>query len=133
MLGPLIQYEVVTAFFLEAAFLGILLFGRNRVPRGMHFFAAFMVALGTVISSFWILSSNSWLHTPDGFRDPRWPVLRDELVGGGLQPSFPYRLAHMVTAAFLTTSFVIAGISGWYILRGQFAEYTRISYRMALA
>jgi cytochrome bd ubiquinol oxidase subunit I len=132
VLGPLIQYEVVTAFFLEAAFLGILLFGRNRVPRGMHFFAAFMVALGTVISSFWILSSNSWLHTPAGFeiRDGRFFVTSWwEVV---FNPSFPYRLAHMVTAAFLTTAFVIAGISGWYILRGQFAEYTRISYRMAL-
>jgi cytochrome d ubiquinol oxidase subunit I len=132
VLGPLIQYEVVTAFFLEAAFLGIMLFGRNRVPRGMHFFAALMVALGTVISSFWILSSNSWLHTPAGFeiRDGRFFVTSWwEVV---FNPSFPYRLAHMVTAAFLTTSFVIAGISGWYILRGQFAEYTRISYRMSV-
>ena len=89
VLGPLIQYEVVTAFFLEAAFLGILLFGRNRVPRGMHFFAAFMVALGTVISSFWIFSSNSWLHTPAGFeiRDGRFFVTSWwEVV---FNPSFP--------------------------------------------
>ncbi|WP_158044114.1 cytochrome ubiquinol oxidase subunit I [Skermanella pratensis] len=132
VMGPLIQYEVVTAFFLEAAFLGILLFGRSKVPRGMHFFAACMVAIGTIISSFWILSSNSWLHTPAGFeiRDGRFFVTSWwEVV---FNPSFPYRLAHMVTAAFLTTSFVIAGISAWYILKGRFAEYTRISFGMSL-
>ncbi|EWY38036.1 cytochrome D ubiquinol oxidase subunit I [Skermanella stibiiresistens SB22] len=132
VLGPLIQYEVITAFFLEAAFLGILLFGRDKVPRGMHFFAALMVAMGTIISSFWILSSNSWLHTPAGFeiRDGRFFVTSWwEVV---FNPSFPYRLAHMVTAAFLTTSFVIAGISAWYMLKGRFPEYTRINYPMAM-
>ena len=89
VLGPLIQYEVVTAFFLEAAFLGILLFGRDRVPRGMHFFAASMVALGTLISSFWILSANSWMQTPAGFeiRDGRFFPTR--LGGHRLQPVVP--------------------------------------------
>ena len=118
ILGPLIQYEVVTAFFLEAAFLGILLFGRDRVPRGTHFFAASMVALGTLISSFWILSANSWMQTPAGFeiRDGRFfPTDWAAIV---FNPSFPFRLMHMVTATFLTTSFVVAGISAWYLLKG---------------
>ena len=132
VLGPLIQYEVVTAFFLEAAFLGILLFGRDRVPRGIHFMAAVLVALGTVISSFWILSANSWMHTPAGydFRDGRfyavdwWQIV--------FNPSFPYRLAHMLTAMFLTTSFVVAGISAWYLLKIRYIEHARIGLSMAL-
>jgi cytochrome bd ubiquinol oxidase subunit I len=133
VLGPLIQYEVVTAFFLEAAFLGILLFGRDRVPRGIHFLASFLVALGTVISAFWILSANSWMQTPDGF------VLREDghfyvedwwrVV---FNPSFPYRLTHMLTAAFLTTSFVIAGISALYLLRYRHVEHARTGLAMSL-
>jgi cytochrome bd ubiquinol oxidase subunit I len=132
ILGPLIQYEVVTAFFLEAAFLGILLFGRNRVPRGVHFAAACAVALGTLLSSFWILSANSWMHTPAGYeiRDGRffptdwWAVV--------FNPSFPYRLSHMVTGMYLTTSFVVAGISAWYLLHGRFEAHARIGFSMAL-
>jgi cytochrome bd ubiquinol oxidase subunit I len=132
VLGPLIQYEVVTAFFLEAAFLGILLFGRDRVPRGLHFFAASMVALGTLISSFWILSANSWMQTPAGFeiRDGRFfPTDWAAIV---FNPSFPFRLMHMVTASFLTTSFVVAGISAWYLLKGRFPEHSKISFSMAI-
>ncbi|MBP2316794.1 cytochrome ubiquinol oxidase subunit I [Azospirillum soli] len=132
VLGPLIQYEVVTAFFLEAAFLGILLFGRDRVPRAAHFAAACLVALGTVLSSFWILSANSWMHTPAGaeFRDGQffvtdwWQVV--------FNPSFPYRLVHMLTAMFLTTGFVVAGISAFYLLTRRFIEHARVGLGMAL-
>lgn len=133
VLGPLIQYEVLTAFFLEAAFLGILLFGRDRVPRGIHFLAAVLVAFGTVLSTFWILSANSWMNTPAGaeLRDGRffvtdwWQVV--------FNPSFPYRLAHMLTAMFLTTGFVVAGISAFYLLRNRFLEHARVGLSMSLA
>lgn len=132
VLGPLIQYEVVTAFFLEAAFLGILLFGRDRVPRGVHFMAACLVALGTVLSSFWILSANSWMHTPAGaeFRDGKFYVTDWWQVV--FNPSFPYRLTHMLTAMFLTTSFVVAGISAFYLLTRRFIEHARVGLGMAL-
>ncbi|HSK41759.1 MAG TPA: cytochrome ubiquinol oxidase subunit I [Arenibaculum sp.] len=132
VLGPLIQYEVVTAFFLEAAFLGILLFGRDRVPRGVHFLAAFLVALGTVISAFWILSANSWMQTPDGFelRDGHFYVT--DWWSVVFNPSFPYRFAHMLTAAFLTTAFVIVGISGWYLMKYRHREHARIGMSMGL-
>ena len=89
VLGPLINYEVVTAFFLEATFLGILLFGRERVPPGMHFVAACMVAIGTLISAFWILAANSWMQTPAGFEIRDGTFFVDELVGRGLQPVLP--------------------------------------------
>ncbi|WP_372394440.1 cytochrome ubiquinol oxidase subunit I [Azospirillum sp. HJ39] len=133
VLGPLIQYEVVTAFFLEAAFLGILLFGRDRVPRGIHLMAACLVALGTLLSSFWILSANSWMHTPAGFeiRDGRYFVTDWWQVV--FNPSFPHRLAHMVTAMFLTTGFVVAGISAWYLLKRRHVEHARIGLGMALS
>ncbi|PWC37435.1 cytochrome ubiquinol oxidase subunit I [Azospirillum sp. TSO35-2] len=132
VLGPLIQYEVVTAFFLEAAFLGILLFGRDRVPRGIHLMAACLVALGTLLSSFWILSANSWMHTPAGFtiRDGRYFVTDWWQVV--FNPSFPYRLVHMVTAMFLTTSFVVAGISAWYLLTRRYLDHARLGLSMAL-
>ncbi|MCW2243746.1 cytochrome ubiquinol oxidase subunit I [Azospirillum canadense] len=132
VLGPLIQYEVVTAFFLEAAFLGILLFGRDRVPRGIHFMAAVLVALGTVMSSFWILSANSWMHTPAGaeLRDGRFYVTDWWQVV--FNPSFPYRLTHMLTAMFLTTSFVVAGISAFYLIRNRFLDHARVGLSMAL-
>lgn len=132
VLGPLISYEVVTAFFLEATFLGILLFGRRRVPRGVHFFAALMVALGTLTSAFWILSANSWMHTPAGFelRDGTfYPV---DWWAAIFNPSFPYRLSHMVVATFLTTAFVVAGVSAWHLRQGRFVEHARISFSMAL-
>ncbi len=132
VLGPLIQYEVVTAFFLEAAFLGILLFGRDRVPRGIHFMAAVLVALGTVMSSFWILSANSWMHTPAGaeLRDGKFYVTDWWQVV--FNPSFPYRLTHMLTAMFLTTSFVVAGISAFYLIRNRFLDHARVGLSMAL-
>ncbi len=131
-LGPMLSYEVITAFFLEAAFLGVLLFGRNRVPQGLHLFAACMVALGTMISTFWILSANSWMHTPAGveLRDGVFFVTSwSEAI---FNPSFPYRLAHMVLASFLTGSFVVSGVSAWYLLRGREVEVNRKALSMCL-
>jgi len=131
VIGPLLSYEVLTAFFLEAGFLGIMLFGRGRVPKWVHFFATCMVAAGTLISAFWILSANSWMQTPTGheLRDGTfyvtswWDVV--------FNPSFPYRLAHMVTAAFLTTAFVVAGVSAWHLLEGRIVPHARVGFSMA--
>ncbi|SBV37561.1 Cyanide-insensitive ubiquinol oxidase, subunit I [uncultured Stenotrophomonas sp.] len=118
VLGPLLGYEVLTAFFLEAGFLGVMLFAWSRVPEKLHFLSTCMVALGTLLSTFWILSANSWMHTPQGH----------EIVDGVVRvvswrqvifnPSFPYRLAHMTLAAYLTTCFVIGGVAGWYLRKG---------------
>ena len=131
-LGPVLAYEVVTAFFLEAAFLGVLLFGRHKVPPGVHLFAAVMVALGTFISSFWILSANSWMQTPAGFE------LRDGVIHvtswaqAIFNPSFPYRFAHMAVASLLTGGFVVAGISAWYLLRGHAVTASQRALKMTL-
>ncbi|MEA2120119.1 cytochrome ubiquinol oxidase subunit I [Halovibrio sp. HP20-50] len=131
-LGPMLSYEVVTAFFLEAAFLGVLLFGRGKVPQGVHLFAAIMVAVGTFISSFWILSANSWLHTPAGvelidasFHVTSW---REAIFN----PSFPYRFMHMAVASFLTGGFVVAGVSAWFLLRDRDPEANRRALSMCL-
>ncbi|WP_144776789.1 cytochrome ubiquinol oxidase subunit I [Marinobacter maritimus] len=131
-LGPMLSYEVITAFFLEAAFLGVLLFGRDRVPAGVHLFAAVMVATGTFISSFWILSANSWMHTPAGteLRDGVFFVTSwSEAI---FNPSFKYRFAHMVMASFLTGGFVVAGVSAWYLLKGREVEANRKALSMCL-
>lgn len=131
-LGPVLSYEVVTAFFLEAAFLGVLLFGRGKVPQGVHLFAAIMVAVGTFISSFWILSANSWMHTPAGVEliDNRFHVLSwSEAI---FNPSFPYRFAHMAMASFLTGGFVVAGVSAWFLLRDRDPEANRRALSMCL-
>jgi cytochrome bd ubiquinol oxidase subunit I len=134
VIGPLLSYEVLTAFFLEAGFLGIMLFGRERVPKWVHFFATCMVALGTAISAFWILSANSWMQTPQGFRVDDQGVLHVtdwwEVI---FNPSFPYRFTHMVAAAYLTTAFVVGGIGAWYILRDRSAVHGRIMLGMALS
>ncbi|MFC7367065.1 cytochrome ubiquinol oxidase subunit I [Vreelandella zhaodongensis] len=131
-LGPILSYEVVTAFFLEAAFLGVLLFGRGKVPQGVHLFAAVMVAIGTFISSFWILSANSWMHTPAGVEliDNRFHVT--SWMEAIFNPSFPYRFAHMAMASFLTGGFVVAGVSAWFLLRGRDPEANRRALSMCL-
>jgi cytochrome d ubiquinol oxidase subunit I len=117
ILGPLIQYEVITAFFLEAAFLGIMLFGWDRVGNRLHFFATCMVALGTLISAFWILSANSWMQTPAGFRVENGVAIPVDWFAIIFNPSFPFRYAHMVMGCYLTTAFAVAGMSAWMILR----------------
>src|SRR5437764_189309 len=132
VIGPAIGYEVLTAFFLEASFLGVLLFGWNRVPPWLTTLSAAIVALGTAISAFWILSANSWMQTPAGFemRDGiAYPVDWLAIV---FNPSFPYRLLHMVTAAYLTTSFVVLAVGARYLIAGQHLEYARTMVRMAV-
>lgn len=132
VLGPVIGYEVLTAFFLEATFLGIMLFGANRVGKGLHFFSTCMVALGTLISAFWILSANSWMNTPAGFRVEDgifYPVDWFQII---FNPSFPYRLVHMTLAAYLTTCFVIGAVSARYLLEGRFQQRARHMFFMSV-
>ena len=131
-LGPILSYEVVTAFFLEAVFLGVLLFGRDKVPRGTHLFAAIMVALGTFISSFWILSANSWMHTPAGFEFREGVVHVTSWAESIFNPSMPYRLAHMLLASMLTAGFVVAGVCAYYLLRHRAVEMNRKALSMTL-
>lgn len=123
---------MLTAFFLEATFLGILLFGRGRVGKKFFFFAALMVAIGTLTSAFWILAANSWMQTPVGYeiRDGLfYPVDWWAIV---FNPSFPYRFAHMVTACFLTTGFVVIAVSAWYLLKGRCQDTARAGLSMTL-
>jgi cytochrome bd ubiquinol oxidase subunit I len=117
VVGPLIAYEVITAFFLEAAFLGIMLFGWDKVGDRLHFFATCMVALGTLLSAFWILSANSWMQTPAGHAIENGIAVPVDWWRIVFNPSFPNRFAHMVMAAYLTTAFAVAGMSAWMILR----------------
>ncbi|MCW7550418.1 cytochrome ubiquinol oxidase subunit I [Photorhabdus sp. APURE] len=117
--GPLLTYEVLTAFFLEAGFLGVMLFGWNRVGEKLHFFATLMVALGTLISTFWILASNSWMQTPQGHEIVNNQVVPVDWLAVIFNPSFPYRLAHMSTAAFLASAFFIAASAAWHLLKGN--------------
>ena len=133
VIGPLMGYEVLTAFFLEAGFLGIMLFGRKRVGPGLHMFATTMVAIGTLISATWILSVNSWMQTPAGFSiaengqffpEDWWAIV--------FNPSFPYRLVHMVLAAFLTTALVVAATGGFHLLRDRTNRATRRMFSMAM-
>ena len=119
VVGPLLAYEVVTAFFLEASFLGIMLFGWERVGNRLHFFATCMVALGTLLSAFWILSANSWMQTPAGHAIQNGIAVPVDWWKIVFNPSFPNRFAHMVLAAYLTTAFAVAGMSAWMILRAR--------------
>lgn len=133
VLGPLLAYEVLTAFFLESSFLGIMLFGWGRVTKGMHFISTLIVAMGTVISAFWILSANSWMQTPSGFEIHDGNVFHPkdwiEII---FNPSFPYRLLHMVTAAYLTTAFFVGGVAGWYLLKKKAVQHGKIMLAMAM-
>ena len=132
VVSPMLAYEDLMAFFLEATFLGVLLFGRKLVPRWAHFLAACMVAIGTLFSSFWILSVNSWMQTPAGFemRDGRF--FPTDWLAVVFNPSFPYRLAHNVTAFYVTTGFVTLGVGAWLVQRPAFARDGRRVMRMAL-
>lgn len=131
-IGPALSYEVITAFFLEAAFLGVLLFGRDKVPPGTHLFAAIMVAVGTFISSFWILATNSWMHTPAGV-----------VLDGGIyqvtswseaifNASFPYRFGHFALASFLTGGFVVAGVSAYYLIHNRSVSANKMALSMCM-
>lgn len=133
VLGPLLGYEVLTAFFLEASFLGIMLFGWGKVSKKMHFAATCIVAIGTTISAFWILSANSWMQTPQGF----------SVVGNGIlhptnwleiifNPSFPYRFTHMMLGAYLTTTFIVGGIAAHYLLKKTHIVHAKIMLKMAV-
>ena len=133
VIGPLMGYEVLSAFFLEAGFLGVMLFGEKRVGAGLHFFATLMVAFGTLISATWILSVNSWMQTPAGYSitiagqfvpEDWWAVI--------FNPSFPYRFVHMVLAAYLTTAFVVGGIGAWHLLRDNASPGARVMFSMAM-
>ncbi|HET6387737.1 cytochrome ubiquinol oxidase subunit I [Hyphomicrobium sp.] len=130
--GPLLAYEVLTAFFLEAGFLGVMLFGWNRVGPGLHFFATIMVALGTLISTFWILASNSWMQTPTGFTIADGRVVPTDWFQVVFNPSFPYRLLHMVVAAYLSTALFVGGAAAWHMLRGRSTPAIRTMFSMAM-
>lgn len=133
VLGPLLMYEVLTAFFLEAGFIGIVLFGENRVGRGVHAFACCMVAAGTLFSATWVLAANSWMQTPAGaamdtagvFHVTSW---RDVI----LNPSFPFRFMHMVNASYLAGAFVLAGVSAFHLFRGRHLATARKAFSMAM-
>jgi cytochrome d ubiquinol oxidase subunit I len=133
IVGPLMGYEVLTAFFLEAGFLGVMLFGLNKVGRGLHFVATAMVAFGTFLSAFWILSANSWMQTPQGhavnaagqFMPVDWWAII-------FNPSFPYRLVHMVIAAYLTTALVVGAVGAWHLLHDRVNPYARVMFSMAM-
>ncbi|WP_444907261.1 cytochrome ubiquinol oxidase subunit I [Microbulbifer sp. SSSA008] len=130
--GPLLGYEVLTAFFLEATFLGIMLFGINKVPSKIHTLSAFIVATGTTLSAFWIIALNSWMQTPAGFdlRDGvAYPASWMEII---FNASFPYRLTHMLLASGLTASFFVAGISAYRILKGDPKRAPRLALKTGL-
>lgn len=134
VIGPLMAYEVLTAFFLEAGFLGVMLFGMNKVGKGIHFAATCMVAIGTLISATWIISVNSWMHTPTGFEmgangqflpGPSWWAIV-------FNPSFPFRLMHTVTASYLTVAFVVGGVGAWHLLKDTGNVHARKMFSMAM-
>jgi len=132
VIGPFFTYEAMTAFFLEAGFIGVMLFGMDRVGPRLHFFSCLMVAIGALMSAFWILAANSWMQTPAGFT----------LVAGKFEvanwwdaiftPSLPYRFAHMVTAAYIAGTFVVIGVLGFYLWRGHHTEFARAGFSIAM-
>lgn len=133
VIGPLLGYEVLTAFFLEASFLGVMLFGWGRVSKRMHFTSTCIVAFGTLVSAFWILSANSWMQTPQGFRIGAngllYPTDWMEVI---FNPSFPIRYAHMVTGAYLTTAFAVGGVAALYLFRRKHIEHAQKMFGMAM-
>ena len=132
VIGPLMAYEVMTAFFLEAGFLGVMLFGMNRVGPRLHFAATLAVAIGTCISAFWILSANSWMQTPQGYAvNPAGQFVPVDWLKVIFNPSFPFRLAHTVLAAFLTTSLVVSAVGAWSLLRDRTNRAARVMFSMA--
>src|SRR6187549_3041462 len=134
VIGPLMAYEVLTAFFLEAGFLGVMLFGMQKVGKSLHFFATLMVAVGTAISAFWILSVNSWMQTPTGYdinADGQFvpaagwlPII--------FNPSFPFRLVHTVIAAYLTTALLVGAVGAWHLLKDRMNQHARVMFSMAM-
>jgi cytochrome d ubiquinol oxidase subunit I len=132
VVGPLIGYEVLTAFFLEATFLGVLLFGFNKVPPWLYVMSAIFVAIGTSMSAFWILSANSWMQTPAGFEMRNGVAFPTDWIAAIFNPSFPYRFAHMLNAAYLTTGFVVLAVGARYLIAGKHIEAGRTMMRMAL-
>ena len=133
VISPLMAYEVLTAFFLEAGFLGIMLFGWHRVSERVHFLATLLVSVGTMISAFWILAANSWMQTPAGFSvDANGTYMPEDWFRIVFNPSFPYRFAHMKMASLLTATFVVAGIAAWYLLRRQSVDFARKALSMTL-
>ncbi|WP_061937575.1 cytochrome ubiquinol oxidase subunit I [Aureimonas sp. AU22] len=134
VIGPLMAYEVLTAFFLEAGFLGVMLFGMNKVGRGLHFASTLAVAVGTLISATWILSVNSWMQTPVGFEINE----AGQFVPGAswwaivFNPSFPYRLTHTVIAAYLTTAFAVGAVGAWHLLKDRSDPHARKMFSMAM-
>ncbi|WP_164963694.1 cytochrome ubiquinol oxidase subunit I [Rubrivivax sp. JA1026] len=130
--GPLLAYEVLTAFFLEAGFLGVMLFGWNRVGPGLHFLSTIMVALGTLISATWILASNSWMQTPQGHEIVDGIVVPVDWLAVIFNPSFPYRLAHMTVAAFLATALFVGASAAWHLRRGHDNVRVRTMFSMAM-
>ena len=133
VIGPLMGYEVLTAFFLEAGFLGVMLFGLSRVGPRLHFLATLMVALGTFISAFWILSVNSWMQTPAGYAiNEVGQFVPADWVAVIFNPSFPYRLVHMLLAAYLSTAFIVGGTGALHLLRDATLPASRIMFSMAM-
>jgi cytochrome d ubiquinol oxidase subunit I len=132
VLGPLFAYEAMVAFFLEAGFLGILLFGRKLVPPWAHLFAALMVAAGTLFSSFWILAANSWMQTPAGYTVADGRFMPSDWLAIIFNPSFPYRIAHTVTGFFVTTGFAVIGVAAWHLKRGRHIVESRRTLGMTL-
>lgn len=130
--GPLLLYEVLTAFFLEAGFLGVMLFGWNKVPPALHFITTCMVALGTLVSTFWILASNSWMQTPQGFIIENGHLIPQDWLAIIFNPSFPYRLFHMAIAAFLSSAMFVGASAAWHLLRGNDSPAIRKMLSMAM-
>jgi cytochrome d ubiquinol oxidase subunit I len=133
IVGPLMAYEVLTAFFLESGFLGVMLFGLKRVGRTLHYVATLAVALGTLLSAFWILSANSWMQTPAGFAlNAAGQFVPRSWMQIIFNPSFPYRLVHMVLAAYLSTALIVGGVAAWHLLHGRATEEVRRMFSMAM-